>query len=66
MAENEKGPEVKKAKVSKGKEPQMRWQCLKCYKTHKEEQKALDCCGSAIQGWSTNYTRWGKQHWYGR
>ncbi|MCL2786533.1 MAG: hypothetical protein FWD81_04875 [Methanomassiliicoccaceae archaeon] len=53
------------AKAAKG-EPQMRYQCLKCYKTFKDEQTALDCCGSLTQAWSTNYTRWGKQHWYGR
>jgi rRNA maturation endonuclease Nob1 len=61
MAED-KNPKAKKEKD----EPQMRYQCLKCYKTFKSEQAALDCCGSLIQAWSTNYTRWGKQHWYGR
>jgi len=55
----------KEPKVSK-KEPQMRYQCLECYKTHKDEDAALNCCNSAIQAWSTNYRRWGKQHWYGR
>lgn len=50
----------------KTKAPEMRWQCLACYKTHKSEQDALDCCNSFIQGWSTNYRKWGKDHWYGR
>ena len=50
----------------KDKAPEMRYQCLKCYKTHKTEQKALDCCGSMIQAWCINYNKWGKQHWYGR
>ena len=45
---------------------EMRWQCLKCYKTHKSEQAALDCCGSMIQGWAINYNKWGRGHWYGR
>jgi len=58
----EKKPKVKAAKG----EPRMRYQCLECYKTFDEEQKALDCCDSLIQAWSTNYNRWGKQHWYGR
>jgi len=51
------------------KEPELRWQCLNCYKIYKGaegEQKALDCCGSVIQGWWTNYGKWGKQNWYGR
>ena len=51
------------------KEPELRWQCLNCYKVYKGaegEQKALDCCGSLIQGWWTNYGKWGKQNWYGR
>ncbi|MBQ7621396.1 MAG: hypothetical protein IJV02_03170 [Candidatus Methanomethylophilaceae archaeon] len=50
-------------------EPELRWQCLNCYKVYKGaegEQKALDCCGSLIQGWWTNYGKWGKQNWYGR
>ncbi len=45
------------------------FQCLNCYKTYKgegAEQKALDCCGSFIQGWYENYNKWGKQKWYGR
>ena|GEM_PF-758402 len=49
-----------------GSGPNMRFQCLKCYRTFKDEQAALDCCGSLIQAWSTNYRRWGKQNWYGR
>jgi len=51
------------------KEPELRWQCLNCYRVYKGaegEQKALDCCGSVIQGWWKNYGRWGKQNWYGR
>ena len=52
--------------MAKEKTPQMRYKCLNCYKTYKDEQQALDCCGSLIQAWSTNYNRWGKQHWYGR
>lgn len=51
------------------KQPELRWQCLNCYRTFKgeeAEQKALDCCGSLIQGWWTNYAKWGKQKWYGR
>ena len=51
------------------KEPELRWQCLNCYKVYKGaegEQQALDCCGSLIQGWWTNYGKWGKQNWYGR
>ena len=52
--------------MAKDKEPRMRYQCLKCYRTYYDEQKALDCCDSLIQAWSTNYSRWGKQHWYGR
>jgi hypothetical protein len=50
----------------RSKEPRMRYQCLKCYRTVDDEQKALDCCDSLIQVWSTNHDRWGKQHWYGR
>ena len=50
----------------KPKAPEMRYQCLGCYKTFKTEQEALDCCGSFIQDWTTNYNKWGKQHWYGR
>ena len=53
------------------------FQCLNCYKTYKAkgpskeeqdvaEQKALDCCGSFIQGFYVNYRRWGIQKWYGR
>lgn len=53
------------------------FQCLNCYKTYKAkgpskeeqdqaEQKALDCCGSFIQGFYVNYRRWGVQKWYGR
>ena len=45
---------------------EMRYQCLKCYKTHKSEQAALDCCGSMIQAWAINYNKWGRGHWYGR
>ncbi|MDR0198604.1 MAG: hypothetical protein LBI08_02545 [Methanomassiliicoccaceae archaeon] len=52
--------------MAKDKTSRIRYQCLQCYKTFNEEQKALDCCGSAIQAWITNYNRWGKQHWYGR
>ncbi|MCL2143765.1 MAG: hypothetical protein FWH44_05875 [Methanomassiliicoccaceae archaeon] len=52
--------------MAKDKTPKMRYQCLRCYKTFNDEQHALDCCNSAIQAWSTNYARWGKQHWYGR
>ena len=52
------------------KQPEIRCQCLKCYKTYKgpdAEQKALDCCGSLIQKWWVNYDKWGmKQKWYGR
>lgn len=50
----------------KDKAPEMRYQCLKCYKTHKTEQAALDCCGSFIQAWTINYRKWGTGHWYGR
>ena len=53
------------------------FQCLNCYKTYKAkgpskeeqdeaEQRALDCCGSFIQGFYVNYRRWGIQKWYGR
>ncbi|MBS7383039.1 MAG: hypothetical protein PUK35_06225 [Methanomassiliicoccales archaeon] len=52
--------------TGKVKAPEMRYQCLKCYKTHKDEQKALDCCGSMIQAWAVNYNKWGRGHWYGR
>lgn len=51
------------------KQPELRWQCLNCYRTFKgedAEQKALDCCGSLVQGWWSNYAKWGKQKWYGR
>ena len=51
------------------KQPELRWQCLNCYKTYKgpdAEQKALDCCGSIVQGWWANYNKWGRQKWYGR
>lgn len=51
------------------KQPELVWQCLSCHKTYKgpdAEQKALDCCGSVVQGWWANYNRWGKQKWYGR
>lgn len=54
------------AMARKAKEPEMRFQCLKCYKTHRSEQAALDCHGSAIQGWLKNYNKWGRQKWYGR
>jgi len=56
-------------RMKQTKEPELRWQCLNCYKVYKGaegEQKALDCCGSLIQGWWTNYGKWGKQNWYGR
>lgn len=49
--------------------PVLCFQCLNCYKTYKgdeAEQKALDCCGSFIQGFYKNYRRWGCQKWYGR
>ena len=52
--------------MAKEKKPEMRYQCLRCYRTYKSEQKALDCCGSMIQAWCINYNKWGKQHWYGR
>ncbi len=55
--------------MAKQKAPELRFQCLNCYKTYKgpdAEQKALDCCGSFIQGWWANYNKWGKQHWFGR
>ena len=42
------------------KQPELRWQCLNCYKTYKgpdAEQKALDCCGSIVQGWWANYNK---------
>lgn len=52
--------------AKKEKPQEMRYQCLKCYKTHKTEESALNCHNSAIQAWSTNYMKWGKQHWYGR
>ena len=51
------------------KQPELVWQCLNCHKTYKgpdAEQKALDCCGSIVQGWWANYNKWGKQKWYGR
>ncbi|NLL94356.1 MAG: hypothetical protein GX224_01135 [Thermoplasmatales archaeon] len=53
-------------KAKKEKPMEMRYQCLGCYKTHKEEQRALDCCGSFIQAWTINYNKWGRQKWYGR
>lgn len=56
--------------MAKKKEPELRFQCLKCYKTYKGEngeQKALDCCGSFIQAYWKYYSRWGVKHrWYGR
>lgn len=52
--------------MAKEKKMERKFQCLDCYKTHDDEQAALDCCGSATQSWWTNYNRWGKQHWYGR
>lgn len=53
--------------MAKEKKSELRYQCLKCYKTHKTEEGALNCHDSAIQAWWTNYTRWGvKQRWYGR
>ncbi len=51
------------------KQPELRWQCLNCYKVYKGQdakQKALDCCGSIVQGWWANYNKWGIQKWYGR
>lgn len=57
------------SQTMKEKQPELRWQCLNCYRTFKgpdAEQKALDCCGSVVQGWWANYNRWGKQKWYGR
>jgi len=55
--------------MAKEKPQELRWQCLDCYKVHRgkdAEKKALDCCGSFIQGYYVNYTRWGTQKWYGR
>lgn len=52
--------------TGKAKAPEMRYQCLKCYKTHKTEEQALNCCGSMIQAWAINYNKWGRGHWYGR
>lgn len=55
--------------MAKEKPLELRWQCLNCYKTHRgpdAEKKALDCCGSFIQGYWKNYSKWGKQKWYGR
>jgi hypothetical protein len=55
--------------AKKAKEVDLRFQCLNCYKTYKgpdAEQKALDCCGSFIQGWWANYSKWGRQYWFGR
>ena len=49
--------------------PVLCFQCLNCNKVFKgegAEQKALDCCGSFIQGVYVNYKRWGFQKWYGR
>ncbi len=49
--------------------PVLCFQCLNCNKVFKgegAEQKALDCCGSFIQGFYVNYKRWGFQKWYGR
>ncbi len=57
------------SQTMKEKQPELRWQCLNCYRTYKgpdAEQKALDCCGSVVQGWWANYNKWGKQKWYGR
>ena len=61
-------PLIRKAMKAE-KQPELRSQCLNCYKTFKgpdAEQKALDCCGSLVQTWWANYNRWGKQKWYGR
>jgi len=55
--------------MAKTKEPELTWKCLDCYRLYRgegAEQKALDCCGSLIQGVWVNYNRWGKQKWYGR
>lgn len=52
--------------AKKEKPQEMRYQCLMCYRTYKDEQAALDCHDSAIQAWTTNYRKWGRQHWYGR
>ena len=56
--------------MAKKKEPELRFQCLMCYKTYKGEegeQKALDCCGSYVQVYWKYYSRWGeKLKWYGR
>jgi hypothetical protein len=55
--------------MAKEKAPELKWQCLNCYKVHSgphAEQKALNCCGSFTQGYWTNYNKWGKQKWYGR
>jgi len=40
-----------------------RFQCLACYRTYKDEQKALDCHKSIIQSWYTNYEKWGRHNW---
>ncbi len=51
------------------KKPELAWKCLDCYKTYKGpdgEQKALNCCGSIVQGVWINYNKWGKHKWYGR
>ena len=61
--------DVSDSATMKEKQPELRWQCLNCYRTFKgpdAEQKALDCCGSVVQGWWANYNKWGKQKWYGR
>ncbi len=53
----------------KEKKPELAWKCLSCYRTYKGadgEQKALDCCGSIVQGVWINYSKWGKHKWYGR
>ena len=52
--------------AKKEKPQEMRYQCLMCYKTFKDEQSALKCCDSTIQVWSTNYNKWGKQGILGR
>ncbi len=49
--------------MAKERKMERRFQCLKCYKTFKDEQKALDCCKSIIQSWYTNYEKWGRHNW---
>ena len=52
--------------MAKKKTPEIRYQCVHCWKVYKSEQEALDCCDAPIQKFWNYYDKWGRGHWYGR